>query len=162
MWAAGSVSSENTTRRASDAVLRVGDGRLAGYELGHEVELHGAVHPARRQTDDLGDRAVQRSEAGDDGVIGGDAGGVRGDRAHGAAVDQHVGDAVVGIGGDGEALVVAVVDGHRPAWRDGAVRAGAGSDHVAVDGEARGDLEVGADAVSVRAAVSTPSLQLSK
>ena len=56
--------------------------------------------------------------------------GVTGDSAYRDAVDQDVTDMVTAIGGDGEGLVGALVDGNCPAGVDGTACAGTGRNSI--------------------------------
>src|SRR5207245_7381553 len=136
------VAGDRTHRAAvdqdvGDVIVGIGgDGEaLSGAVGDHDraARADGAIGAGRG-----GDGVLDQGEAGGDGVVGGDVGeGVAGDRTDRAAVDQDVGDVVVGIGSDGEGLIGAVVQRHDPVRGDGAVGAGRGGDRVLPDREVR-------------------------
>src|SRR5204863_303012 len=140
----GGVAGDRADRAAvdhhvGDVVVGVGgDGEALVGAVVDDDRAGGAdrtVGARRRRHGVLGD-----GEGGGDGVVGGDVGeGVAGDRADRAAVDHHVGDVVVGVGGDGEALVGAVVDDDRAGGADRTVGARRRRHGVLGDGEGGGD-----------------------
>ena len=69
------------------------------------------------------------------------------DRAYGYAVDEHVGDLVLGVRGDGEGLARAVVDNVRSCGRNRTVQACCCCECERVDRECRTDRVCGYDIV---------------
>ena len=129
-----------------EVVALIGDGRDRAAVAAVVDGLPGVAGEAAVGAGGVGEGVAVDGEAGRDRVRAGDVRervAAPGDRVGvGDVVDQHVGDVVALVRGDGERLVAVVVDGHGARGVDGAVGAGGGGDRVGVDGELRRDVEV--------------------